>query len=260
MDGSRLKRLKVKLQIGDFQEMDQKQFNDLITNLSYLDQETVRHVIRNVPDLTEKVLNYFNQLNESTKIDLTDYMESMKSQQQILSDLMKEDIQTDVKHKIADELLEHSKWLRKEATLTRIFKMAISAIGLGLAFVFIQGMGNNTAYRPSHAKTVPGKEENGHPQRGEDADDRYGQDSFKREDGYWDRYENKNMEREREDTSAYFDNPFKARRSPFKESKHHQSATSFSLRRKENRSHKPSMGPSPDKAPKRKRVGLELSF
>jgi hypothetical protein len=162
MDGSRLNRLKVKLQIGDWNEMDQKQFNDLVTNLSYLDQETIRHVIRNVPDLSEKVLNYFSQLNESTKINLEDYLDSMKSHQQILSDLFKEDIGQDTKNKIADELLEHSKWLRKEATVTRVFKMAVTAIGLGLAFVFIHGMGKSANYRPHHARVPDYKKEEGY--------------------------------------------------------------------------------------------------
>lgn len=154
MDGSRLNRLKVKLQIGDFGEMDQKQFNDLITNLSYLDQETIRHVIRNVPDLSGKVLNYFSQLNDTTKISLEDYLDSMKAHQQILSELLKEDLGHDTKNRIADELLEHSKWLRKEATITRVFKMAVTAIGVGLAFVFVNGMGKNTKYSPEHA-SVP---------------------------------------------------------------------------------------------------------
>lgn len=152
MDGTRLKRLKEKLEITDLKQMDQKQFNDLITNLTYLDQETVRHVVRNVPELSEKVLNYFTQLNETTKIDTTDYLESMKSHNQILTELIKEDVDENLKNKIADELLEHSKWLRKEATITRVFKMAVTAIGLGLAFVFAKGMKNNTKYKPEHAR------------------------------------------------------------------------------------------------------------
>jgi hypothetical protein len=163
MDGSRLNRLKVKLQIGDWDEMNQKQFNDLVTNLSYLDQETIRHVIRNVPDLSEKVLNYFSQLNETAKINLEDYLDSMKAQQQILADLLKEDLGQDTKNKIADELLEHSKWLRKEASVTRIFKMAVTAIGLGLAFIFIHGMGKSANYRPHHAKISEYKKEEEYP-------------------------------------------------------------------------------------------------
>ena len=156
MDGTRLKRIKEKLEIADLKEMDQKQFNDLVTNLSYLDQETVRHVVRNVPDLSEKVLNYFNQLNDSAKVDTKDYLESMKSHHQMLSELLREDsLDNSLKNKIGDELLEHSKWLRKEATLTRVFKMAVSAIGLGLAFVFIKGMGNNTKYRHENARISP---------------------------------------------------------------------------------------------------------
>lgn len=160
MDGSRINRLKVKLQIGDWEDLSQKQFNDLVTNLSFLDQETVRAVIKNIPDLSEKVLNYFTQLNDSVRLKTEDYLESLKTHNEVLMELMKTDLDPKLKNKIADELLAHSKWLRKEATATRIFKMAVAGIGMGLAFLFIRGMSNSNEYRSNHAKIHPQYKEN----------------------------------------------------------------------------------------------------
>lgn len=159
MDESRLGKLKVKLQIGDWENVSQKQFNDLVTNLSFLDQETVRTVIRNIPDLSSKVLAYLTSLNESVKMDTKEYLEAMKIHNELLMGLVSGEQDPKIKTRIADELLEHSRWLRKEATATRIFKMAVASIGMGLAFLFIRSMTNSNEYRPSHAKADPNRKE-----------------------------------------------------------------------------------------------------
>lgn len=140
LDYTRVNRLKNKLHIDDWKNVDQKQFNDLVTNLSTIDKESVRLIISQIPDLTDKVLTHFREISLATSVKHKDYLDAMQKHNELLCSLMDKDIDPNIKNKIADSLLEHSKWIRQEATQTRIFRSALTAVGMGMAFCLVKSV------------------------------------------------------------------------------------------------------------------------
>lgn len=140
MDTSRANRLKKMLELPSWKDTNQKQFNDLVTNLSSLDKETVREIIKQIPDLSSKVLNYFKEVSLATGVKHRDYLDAMQKHNELLCKWLEKEEDPQIRNKIADSLLEHSQWLRKEATQTRIFKSTITMIGMGVAFCLVKNI------------------------------------------------------------------------------------------------------------------------
>lgn len=160
MDGTRLKRITDKLGIDDLEKMNQKQFNGLLANFSQLDRETVRAVIERIPDLADKVGNYFSNMNNSFNlVEGKDYLEALDKQQEKLINFMDKEPDAKIKNEIARELLEHSKWLRKEAVTTRSFKMVLTVIGMGAAMIFMKGLQSDMKYMAKNAQKSDGRQD-----------------------------------------------------------------------------------------------------
>jgi hypothetical protein len=136
MDGSRLKRLQSKLHVDNWQNIDQKQFNDLVTNVGNLDKETVSYILKNIPNVADKILQYFADIQSTMSGKHSDYMVALKDQNELFVRLLDKEQNPATRDKIIDALIDHSKWLRQEASMLRKFKMVFSVIGVGCAFIF----------------------------------------------------------------------------------------------------------------------------
>lgn len=136
MDGTRLRQLKSKLDLDNWQNINQSQFNDLVTNVGNLDKETVSYIFKQIPNVAEKILQYFNDVQSNMSNKHSDYMTAMKQQNELFVKLLETEQNPATRDKIVDSLIEHSKWLRQEASMLRKFKMIFSMIGVGCAFIF----------------------------------------------------------------------------------------------------------------------------
>lgn len=141
MDGTRLKRICEKLGIKDIETMTQKQFDGLVANLNLLDRDTVRTVIERIPDLADKLGNYFHALQGNFQLSSgKDYLDAMRDQQQLLVAFLEREENPKTRDRIADELLNHSKWLREHSIKNDFFKKMAALIGMTAVCIFVRGL------------------------------------------------------------------------------------------------------------------------
>jgi uncharacterized membrane-anchored protein YhcB (DUF1043 family) len=136
MDGSRLKRMQIKLDVQDWKNISQKQFNDLVSNLAALDKETIKYIFNKIPDVASKIGQYFKDVQDSMSTKHTEYLTALKEQSELLAKLLEKEQDPRNREKIIDALIEHSKWMQREASILRRFKVVFAVIGAGCAFLF----------------------------------------------------------------------------------------------------------------------------
>lgn len=144
------------LGIQTIKNINQYQFNGLVENFKYLDQNTVRGIIQNIPDLSDKISSYFKEIQAGFEMTKgREFLETMKEQQQILLQLQQQQDDPEIKRMVADELLEHSKWLRSEAVTNRKFNMGMAVGCVIVASIFFLRISKNLNFNIKNAEINP---------------------------------------------------------------------------------------------------------
>jgi hypothetical protein len=132
---NKVSKVQDKLNIDDWKNVNQKQFNELMKNLSSLTQSEARWIIKNIPDLSGKIQEYFKSLRDDASLHHKDYLDAVQKHNELLVKLYEKEQDPEIKNKIADSLLEHSRWLRRETSVLRTFRIALSAAGLAIVMM-----------------------------------------------------------------------------------------------------------------------------